>query len=336
MRKFVSVFLIIAMTFATVAVATACGGNDSGKENDVTVVISTSTGDKSFNDSAKGGVDRLVEDGYKAAFVECGSNQELFEQNLKAAAESSAMVVAVGSEFTFIGDVAKEYPDVKFAWVDNAVEEPEAYENLVNISYAQNEGSYLVGYIAAKESKSGTVGFVGGMDIPVINDFLAGFKQGAEDAGAKVVNNYTNDETWSDVNIGKQCAQDLASKGADVIFGCCGGCGIGVIDNAKDGGYMCIGVDADQRQSKPESADVIYCSMVKEVGNSIYDLVKKFIDDEEFAGGTVWKAGLEGGYVGVAYGAEDQEQLVSDEIKAAVEEFQGKVASGELKINTAL
>lgn len=335
MRKFVSIFLIACMAFATVAVATSCGGSDSDVK-DVTVVISTSTGDKSFNDSAKAGCDQLESEGYATAFVECGSNSELFEQNLKAAAESSKVVVAVGSEFTFIGDVAKEYPDVKFAWVDNAVENPADYENLINISYAQNEGSYLVGYIAAKESKSGTVGFVGGMDIPVINDFLAGFKQGAEEAGAKVVNNYTNDETWSDVNIGKQCAQDLASKGADVIFGCCGGCGIGIIDNAKDGGYMCIGVDADQRQTKPESADMIYCSMIKEVGNSIVDLVKGFIDNEEFAGGTVWKAGLEGGYVGVAYGAEDQEQLVSDEIKAAVEDLQAKVAAGEVKVATAL
>lgn len=335
MKKFVSVLLVIAMTFAMVAVATACGGSDDGKENDVTVVISTSTGDKSFNDSAKAGADKLNEDGYKAAFVECGANSELFEQNLKSAAESSRMVVAVGSEFTMIGDVANEYPDVKFAWVDNAVENPENYANLINISYAQNEGSYLVGYIAAKESKTGTVGIVGGMDIPVINDFIVGFEQGAKDAGAKGIHNFTNDETWSDADKGAQCALDLKSKGADVIFQACGGCGVGITQGAKDAGYMVIGVDADQRQTMSDYADYIYCSMVKEVGNSIYDLVVKFVDKEEFDGGTIWNAGLEGGYVGVAYGAEDQEQLVSDEIKAGVEELQQKVASGEIKVDTA-
>lgn len=336
MKKFVSVFLIIAMTFATVAVATACGGSSDGKDNDVTVVISTSTGDKSFNDSAKAGVDKLNDDGYTAAFVECGSNSELFEQNLKSAAETSRMVVAVGSEFTMLGDVCKEYPDVKFAWVDNCIENPEKYENLVNISYAQNEGSYLVGYIAAKESKSGTVGIVGGMDIPVINDFIVGFEQGAKDAGCKAVHNFTNDETWSDADKGAQCAQDLHAKGADVIFQACGGCGVGITQNAEKEGYMVIGVDADQRQTMSDYADFIYCSMVKEVGNSIYDLVKKFIDDETFEGGTIWNAGLEGGYVGVAYGAEDQEQLVSDEIKAGVEDIQAKIAAGDIKVETAL
>ena len=195
MRKFISIFLIVCMAFATVAIATSCGGDSDVK--DVTVVISTSTGDKSFNDSAKEGCDQLEEEGYATAFVECGSNSELFEQNLKAAAESSKVVVAVGSEFTFIGDVANEYPDVKFAWVDNAVENPEKYPNLVNISYAQNEGSYLVGYIAAKESKSGTVGFVGGMDIPVINDFRVGYEQGAKAAnpdGIFLINDFNLSE----------------------------------------------------------------------------------------------------------------------------------------------
>ncbi len=336
MKKIVSVLLVIAMTFAMVAVATACGGSEDGKENDVTVVISTSTGDKSFNDSAKAGADKLNDEGYKAAFVECGSNSELFEQNLKSAAETSKMVVAVGSEFTMLGDVAKEYPDVKFAWCDNAVENPADYENLVNISYAQNEASYLVGYIAAKESKTGTVGIVGGMDIPVINDFIVGYEQGAKDAGAKAVHTFTNDETWSDADKGAQCALDLKSKGADVIFQACGGCGVGVIQSAKKAGYMAIGVDADQRQTMSDYADYIYCSMIKEVGNSIFDLVAKFIDKGEFAGGTVWKAGLEGGYVGVAYGADDQEQLVSDEIKAGVAEIQEKIANGEIKVATAL
>ncbi|MCQ2551438.1 MAG: BMP family ABC transporter substrate-binding protein [Clostridia bacterium] len=335
MRKFISVLLIVAMTFATAMVVTSCGSND-GKDNDVTVVISTSTGDKSFNDSAKAGCDRLNDEGYKAAFVECGSNSELFEQNLKSAAESSRMVVAVGSEFTMLGDVCNEYPDVMFAWVDNCIENPENYPNLINISYAQNEGSYLVGYIAAKESKTGTVGIVGGMDIPVINDFIVGFEQGAKDAGAKAIHTYTNDETWSDADKGLQCAQDLHSKGADVIFQACGGCGVGITQGAKDNGYMVIGVDADQRQTMADYADYIYCSMVKEVGNSIFDLVVKFIDDEQFDGGSVWNAGLEGGYVGVAYGAEDQKALVSDEIQAGVKDIQEKIASGDIKVVTAL
>lgn len=329
--------LALVTIFSTVMMTTACGGSEPADEDtatDVTIVISTSTGDGSFNDSAKAGSEALEAAGYKVQFVECNSNADQLEPNLRSAAENSKMVVAVGSEFTMLSDICKEYTDVKFAWVDNVPETYEGLDNLVGISYAQNEGSYLVGYVAAKESQTGTVGIVGGQDIDVINDFIVGFKQGAEAGGAKAISNYVNDPTWSDTELGSQCALDLKSKGADVIFQACGGCGIGVIQSAKDNGYMAIGVDCDQRITLPDYADYIYCSMVKEVGQSIQDLVKNYIDNGTFEGGQTWKAGLEGGYIGVHYGSDDQTQLVSDELKAEVEDQMNQIQEGKIVVDT--
>ena len=252
---------------------------------------------------------------------------------MQNAADKADIVVLVGWEFYDINTIAPQYPDVKFIWIDNATDEPIA--NVLNITYAQNEGSFLAGYIAAAMSSSGTVGAVGGEDSDTINDFIVGYKQGAEYYGAQagkpisVVSNYTN--SYEDPTLGKNCAIALNEQSADVVFQIASAAGDGVFEAARERGFYAIGVDADQKHI---ADDVIICSMKKEVGLSIYEAVKKFLNGDETALGTTWVAGLDAGYVGIGYGEEGSTQQISDELKATVEDLAGKIASGEITVDT--
>ena len=205
---------------------------------------------------------------------------------------------------------------------------------MLNITYAQNEGSFLAGYIAAAVSETGVVGAVGGEDAATINDFIVGYTQGAEYYGTEngkavnVVKNYAG--TYDDPAKGKECALALHDQCADVIFQIASATGDGVFEAAKEKGFYAIGVDSDQKYIDPE---VIICSMKKEVGSSIYDAVKSYLaGDSRF--GTTWTADMATGYVGIGYGDSGMAQQVPDEVKAAVEELAAKIASGEIVVET--
>ena len=342
MKKFISVALVAVMVLSMSLFMASCGGDDKetaegGEGLVIRAVVATQLGDKSFNDSAKAGIDQLLEEGYDADLLECNTDSSLWEQNLRLAADEADIVIGVGSELDMIDKVASDeaYQDVKFIWVDNVAENLDSIPNLTCISYKQNEGSYLVGYIAGKMTETNVLGFVGGQDIDVINDFRVGYEQGVKAANpdAKVVHNYTND--WSDADAGANCGQDLASRGADIIFTAAGGSGSGVITKAEELGIKCIGVDADQRQTMSDYADDILCSMIKEVGKSIVDYVHKIAEDEaNWMGGQVWYAGMDGGYIAVAYGAEDQEVLVPEDIRTELDAQIEKIQSGEIVVDS--
>ena len=337
MKKIISLALAVVMVLSMGMFMTGCGGDNGEGGLKVTAVVSTNLGDKSFNDSAKVGIDKLTADGFEANIVECNSNADLFEQNLRSAADAADIIIGVGSELDMIGAVANDYPDKKFVWVDNVMDDLDKYPNLTCVSYKQNEGSYLVGYVAGKMTESNVVGFIGGMDIPVINDFYVGYAQGAKAANpdVKVVKNYTGD--WNDTNLGAECGQALAAQGADIIFCCGGGSGTGAILKADELGIKCIGVDQDMRITMPDYADYIICSMIKDVGASIYGLVSEVAADEAaWTGGEVFFAGMGDGYVGAAFGAEDQEVLVPQEIIDELAPIQESVVKGELVVDTAL
>ena len=292
------------------------------------LVVAGQFGDRSFYDSSWEGANRLAaEFPIQVTQIECGNENHTAQ--MKNAADKNDVVVCVGWEFYEIADVAPAYPDVKFIWIDNETEEP--IPNVLNITYAQNEGSFLAGYIAAAMSETGVVGAVGGEDQPVINDFIVGYKQGAAayDPKVKVVTNYAN--SYDDPAKGKECALALADQKADVIFQIASAAGDGVFEAAKERGIYAIGVDSDQKYIDPE---VIICSMKKEVGNSIYDAVKALLAGDSSKWGSTWVADMSNGYVGIGYGEEGSTQQVSDEIKAAVEEMAQKIISGEIQVDT--
>ena len=304
------------------------GTAGDGEDLRVALVIAGTFGDRSFYDSSKEGANRLVKDkGIKLVTIECSN--ENFTTQMRNAADAADMVVCVGWEFYEIEAVAPDYPDVNWIWIDNATEAPVA--NVLNITYAQNQGSFLAGYIAAAMSRTGTVGAVGGEDSDTINDFIVGYEQGAKtfNPATKVLHNYTG--TYDDPAKGKECAIALNDSGADVIFQIASAAGDGVFDAAAAKGFYAIGVDSDQKYINP---DVIICSMKKEVGNSIYDAISAYIDGDKSKWGTTWIADMSNGYISIGYGEDGAKQQVSDEIKAQADELARKIVSGEIVVNT--
>jgi len=283
--------------------------------------------DKSFNESAYNGAVRWQEEtGGKFAEVELQSDAQR-EQALRRFAESGANpIVMAGFSFaTALEEVAADYPDTKFVIIDMVVDKP----NIRSIVFNEHEGSYLVGMMAALASKSKTVSFVGGMDIPLIRKFACGYAQGAKsiDDGVKIVANMTGTTgaAWNDPVKGSELTIAQISQGSDVVFAAAGATGLGVLQTAADKEILSIGVDANQNYLHPGK---VLTSMLKRVDNAVY---------ESFAAGTevepgINAMGLENGGVGYALD-EHNEALVSDEMKAQVEEAMAKIASGEIKVH---
>ncbi len=295
----------------------------------VAIVVSGGLGDRSFFDSSAEGLAMLKEAGIQGNVIECKNDASLFEQSLISAAEAYDFVVAVGWEFwEALEDIAPELPDTKFIFVDN---EMVGIDNVLAVTYAENEGSFLVGYIAAKLSKTGIVGVIGGEDSVTINNFVVGYQQGAAYANpdVQVLVSYTAD--YEDPAKGKEHALAMYDKGADIIFQVAGKTGEGVFQAAAETGNYAIGVDGDQKYINPE---VIVCSMIKEMGLSIYGAVMNYVEDGTFPGGEAWNADMETGYISVGYGDDTMPQQVDDALKAEVEALAEKIIAGEITVET--
>lgn len=296
----------------------------------VAIVVAGGLGDRSFYDSADEGLKKLKETyGVKTQVLECKEDASLYQPYLLNAAEEYDFVVAVGWQFyDALVAVAPTMPDTKFIYVDNAVE---GISNVHNILYAQNEGSFLVGYIAAKMSKSGKIGAVGGMDIDTINDFIVGYEQGAKYANPDIEVQIVYAGDFEDPAKGKESANSLITAGCDVIFQIAGKTGEGVFEAADEHDIYAIGVDSDQKYINP---DVIICSMMKKVGDSIFAAVEEYIKNGTFKGGETVVTNMANGFIDVSYGDDTMTQQVSDELKAEVEALKAKIISGEIVVET--
>ncbi len=334
MKKSLALLLVAALILGIFALI-GCNkpADTDGADISLCLIVPTEFGDMSFNDSAKEGVERLKADyGINLSTVECKGQG--YKQSMMSAAEENDFVVPVGWEFSDIKSVAEEYPDTKFIWIDNVVDGIESSPNILCITYKQNEGSFLAGYIAARMSQTNAIGAVGGEDSDVINDFVVGYEQGAKyaNAGINVYVDYTSD--YESPAKGKLAASDLHQKGADIIFQVAGNTGKGVFEAAKEEGFYAIGVDQDQKISAAEYDDVIICSVKKEIGNSIYDTIEAFIEDESWDGGQNRVLGMDEGYVSIAYGNDKSQQQVTDDIKAEVKTLERKIAAGNIVVKT--
>ena len=323
--------LALLLSLSFVLCLAACGGQgaQSGDGLSLALVVAGNFGDRSFYDSSNAGATKLEEEGVTVKRIECGNVG--YTEQIYNAADAADIVVLVGWEFYDVAAVAPEYPDVKFIWIDNATDAPVA--NVLNITYAQNEGSFLAGYAAAMMSKTGVIGAMGGEDSATINDFIVGYKQGALYANPDIAVEVIYSNSYDDPAVGKECALALHEKGADVVFQIASKCGDGVFEAAQEEGFYAIGVDSDQKYIAPET---IICSMRKEVGESIYYAVKQYMEKGDDCGlfGTTWIADMATGYVGLSYGEEGAVQQISDEIKAEVEALAQKIIAGEIIVDT--
>lgn len=326
MKKMLSLVLCIAMLLSLCLTASA------EQPLSVGLCVAETFGDKGFYDSAYEGLQRLMADyGIGGNWVECKSDASAYTDALVGSAEQNDIVVAVGWQFwDALVEIVPQMPETKFIFIDNAMDE--IPENMLCVTYKENQGSFLAGYIAMKLSKTGVVGVVGGEDSATINNFIVGYQQGALYAnpeGTVLAPVYTND--YEDVAKGKETALSLYGQNADVVFACAGKAGLGVFEAGAEKGALAIGVDSDQKAENPE---VICCSMMKLVGDSIYDVVEKVVNNGEFAGGTIWDADLSTGLIAIGYGDDTMTQQVSPELKAEVEELAQKIINGEIVVES--
>ena len=283
--------------------------------------------DKSFNESAYTGAKRWADaTGGKFREIEMQSEAQR-EQALRRLAESgSNPVVMTGFAFgNVLSEVAPDYPDTKFAIIDMVVDAP----NVRSVVFSEHEGSYLVGMLAANASDSGTVGFIGGMDIPLIRKFACGYAQGVKAANpsASVIANMTGTTpaAWNDPVKGGELTKAQISQGADIVYAAAGGTGVGVLQAAADEGIFSIGVDSNQNYLHPGS---VLTSMLKRVDVAVYEAMSQGTDLE--TGFNVM--GLSNYGVGVALD-ENNESIVSYSMLSAVYDAADKIVSGDLAVH---
>ncbi|WP_234853908.1 MULTISPECIES: BMP family lipoprotein [Paracoccus] len=281
--------------------------------------------DKSFNEAAFTGAQRWAEETggtYKELEMQSEAQRE---QALRRLAETGANpIVMTGFAFgDVLNQVAPDYPDTQFAIIDMVVEQP----NVQSIVFTEEQGSYLAGIMAAQASKSGTVGFIGGMDIPLIHKFECGFAQGFKAAkpDGTVLINYTGTTpaAWNDPVKGGELAKAQISQGADVIYAAAGGTGIGILQAAADEGILSVGVDSNQNHLHPGK---VLTSMVKRVDTAVYDAFKNGVEP----GVKVLDLKAEGVDVAID---DNNKPLITPEMQAAVDEARAGIVGGEIAVH---
>lgn len=285
--------------------------------------------DKSFNEAAFNGAEKFKAEtgiGYRDFEI---SNDSQREQALSRFAKdgNNPIVMAGFSWGAALEKVAAQYPDTDFAIIDMVVEAP----NVRSVVYKEQEGSYLVGVMAALASKTGTVSFVGGMDIPLIRKFACGYKGGvlATKPDDKVLEAMTGStpDAWNDPVKGGEIAKSQIDQGSDVIYAAAGGTGIGVLQAAADNGALGIGVDSNQNGQQPGK---VLTSMLKRVDVAVYNAFMDAKDDKFDYGFNV--LGLKEGGVDYAMD-ENNASLVTDDMKAAVEAAKADIIAGKIEVH---
>lgn len=348
-------YLLIGLLLLAL-VASACGNQSYGSEDKskIRVGIVFDIGgkdDRSFNAAAWAGA-KCAATGKWPDGTACGKpalnivlrdiepgNPTSIEPAMRAFAERNYdLIIGIGfAQTPIIESVAKDYPNIRFAIVDGVSSLP----NVASLVFKEHEGSYLVGMIAAKTSKTGTIGFLGGMDIGLIHRFKEGYEEGARSVNPniRVIPNYVGvtDAAWNNPGKGKEIALAQISKGADVIFTAAGNSGLGAFDAVEQAGkqdgratHFVIGVDANQNMVKP---GFVLTSMVKRVDNAVYSIIEDVVNGRFKPGFHVYGLNEDG----VGYSLDQyNKDLVTPETLQLAEEAKKKIISGEIKVTDAM
>jgi len=311
----------------------------SGDTVDVGVVFDLGgRGDKSFNDGAYLGAERAEKElGVRVRFIEPGEGSDRESGLRLLAAEGMDLVVGVGFIFTDdLTQLAKEYPTTQFAGVDYSVGTDASGKvipppaNLAALKFREEQGSFLVGALAALVGNSKKVGFVGGMDFPLIQKFEAGYKAGVKAVcrDCEVVTQYAGvtPEAFRNPGKGKELALSQYQQGVNVIFHASGSTGLGVFEAARQTNRLAIGVDADQFNEAP---GFVLTSMVKGVDNAVFDAIRR-VKESRFKGG-VYEYGLAESGVGYVYD-KNNEKLIPAPVRARLESLRQDIIAGRIVV----
>jgi basic membrane protein A and related proteins len=351
--KLLSLVLVLSlMAMAVTGCHTQSYGAEDRSRTRVGIVFDIGgKDDRSFNAAAWAGV-RCAETGKWPNGESCGKpplgivlrdiepgNPTSIEPAMRAFAERGYdLIIGVGfAQAPIMELVAKDYPNIQFAIIDGVSKLP----NVASLVFKEHEGSYLVGMLGAKASRTGTIGFLGGMDIGLIHRFEKGYEEGAQavNPNIRVIQNYVGvtDGAWNNPGKGKEIALAQISKGADVIFTAAGNSGLGAFDAVEQQGkqdgratHFVIGVDSNQNMVKP---GFVLTSMVKRVDNVVYQIVEDVVNHRFEPGLHVFGLDKEG--VGYAMDQNNQDLISPEAIKEA-EQAKQKIINGEIKVTDAM
>ena len=341
MKKLLSLVLAIMLVFGLVA--GVCAEDEKLK---IVYCINGTQGDKSFFDSGSEGMawlNRDYGDKIEATILEFTYDDTTWRSQLENVFMSEEYDIIIVGTYDMLGmtvELTEEYPDQKVWFYDEQWDfEANPRENVLSLLFKQNEGSYVVGYMAAMASKAGHVSFCGGMSNTVLLDFYAGYEQGAKAYNPDVI----CDETWmnsfSDASAGKDVATASYSQGVDVVFACGGSAGLGVFEAALEfDNVYAIGVDGDQgayfeSEGQTEKAAKIITSMTKNVNRGFYDTAVAALEGT-LVYGQNYRLGLAGGYVGSAVTSATNAVFTAEQL-AEVDAIKAQIADGTIAVNSA-
>jgi basic membrane protein A len=284
--------------------------------------------DKSFNEAAYQGAERYKkETGVQYRDFEVTSEGQREQALRNMARRGAPVVVSIGfAQASGLEKVAKEFPNLKFTIIDSVV----ALPNVQSVVFKEHEGSFLVGMAAAMASKTGKVGFVGGMDIPLIRKFALGYEEGAKSVNPRieVFQNMTGTTpaAWNDPTRGGELTRSQFDRGADVVYAAAGATGLGVLQAAKDKGKLAIGVDSNQNHIHPGT---ILTSMIKRVDQAVYESFRTARDGTWKPGTRI--LGVADGGIGYAIDAHNR-ALITPEMERRLEQARADIVAGKLKV----
>ena len=340
LKALLIVAMLVVISLASSSCRTETGAAEDKSKKRVGIVFDIGgKDDRSFNAAAWEGVSRAAADfPIVLRDVEPG-NPTSIEPAMRAFAERGYdLIIGVGfAQAPIMEQVAKDYPHINFAIVDGVSKLP----NVASLIFKEHEGSYLVGMIAARESKTGVLGFVGGMDIPLIHRFRVGYEEGAKSVNPniQIISNYVGitDHAWNNPGKGKELALSQINRGADIIFTAAGNSGLGAFDAAEqagaDGGRarrFVIGVDSNQNGVKP---GFVLTSMVKRVDNAVYQTVREVVEGRFQPGFHVFGLDRDG----VGYALDDfNRPLIRPEVLQEADAARLRIINGEIKVTDAM
>ena len=320
---------LTTLAMATVVSASLLVGcsssNESATDDKITVAMITDVAgvnDQSFNQSAWEGLQKAEKElGVEVKYLESKQDSD-YATNIETLVDENVdLILGVGMKLAdAIKEGAELYPEQKFVLVDEEIKDA---KNVKSILFNAQESAYLAGLVAGRMTKTNSVGFIGGMELPVIDTFKYGFMAGVKAANpnAEVQSQYAN--SFTDQANGKAIANQMYSNGADIVFTCGGDVGTGAIEAAKENGKFAIGVDRDQSDLAPE---YVLTSAIKRVDVGVYETVKSYVDGL-FEGGKTTVYGLEDNAVGIP---DTTKNLVSQDILDYVAEQTEKLKNGEI------